>query len=138
MKSVICTIKKLPTLGDEIRICYTASRGGMTEAAYKVAERDFWRQATPADDSSGRETKTVRRDINEPEETYVKLDDEEIKAKAASELAGLISRSWSGDLVGVKAKGDTLIITCAQDDLRFFPMVNGTRAAGEEYMSIEE
>lgn len=138
MKSVLCTINKLPNMGDEIRIVYTATRGGMTEASYKVSERDFWRRATDGEDLHGREKKIVAAALDEPEITYIKLTDEEIKQKAAQEIAGVISRSWSGDLIGVKAKGDTLIITCAQDDLRFFPMVNGTRAAGEEYMSIEE
>ena len=109
MRTIFCRVLKVPKDGDELRLFYTGSRGGMTEAAYKVRDK------APVGGNS--EPMTVE--------------------EVAQGLANAIGGSWTGELFSCRVRGDEIVITCGHDDITFHPMHNGTEAAGREYLQVE-
>jgi hypothetical protein len=41
-------------------------------------------------------------------------------------------------MFSAQSRRDEVIITCNLNDVRFFPMLNGTEAAGKEIIEIEQ
>ena len=138
MKTVFCRVIGSPAPGDDLRICYTAPRGGRTEAAYAVVKADFWRPLNEGETVAGRETWTLQPDPDVPPDVRVRCTDEEVAEKVATKLADMISRQWKGEMFGVKVRKNEVILTCAHDDVTFYSMLNGTEAAGRLVLEVEE
>jgi hypothetical protein len=138
MKTIFARVKPAALLeGDEIRICYTASRGGCTEAGYKVKKEDLWRPIREGETYCGGAQWIVQPDPNQPAETRVPCSPEELAEAIAEKLKDAIARVWSGELFKATRRKNELVLTCGHDDQTFFPMLNGTQQAGEEVIEIE-
>jgi hypothetical protein len=137
VKTVFARLKPAALVeGDEIRICYTASRGGCTEAGYKVRKEDLWRPIRE-DETSFDATWIVQPDPTQPAITKVPCSPDELAEVVAEKLKDAIARVWQGELFKASRRKSELVLTCSADDQTFFPMLNGTREAGEEVIEIE-
>jgi hypothetical protein len=137
VKTIFARVKPAALLeGDEIRICYTASRGGCTEAGYKVKKEDLWRPIREGETSFDAKW-IVQPDPNQPAITKVPCAPDELAEVIAEKLTDAIARVWSGELFKATRRKNELVLTVAMDDQTFFPMLNGTRQAGEEVIEIE-
>jgi hypothetical protein len=137
MKTVFCRVLKAPQAGDDIRICYTGPRGGMTEAAHIVQTSDLWRRLAPSESPAGRQTWTKQDNPEDEPAIFVLTDGDDALGYFAKILADVISRQWSGEMFAARARGTEIIITCQQDDQTFFAMMNGTTERGAEYIAVE-
>lgn len=138
MKALFCKIKKLPEIGDDLRICYShIQRGGRSEACCTLNRTHFWRPVNGNEDLNGREMWKEQLEPNLPPAIWVKLTDDEAKEQIIATLASAISNSWTGELFACKARGDELVITSLDDGLKFFPMLNGRIEDGHDFIEIE-
>ena len=144
MRTVFCRVLKAPFPGDELRLCYTTAHGGMTEAAYLVKKSDFYRVVSDAEASTAEvDGRKVDRYVPGPDDedrtpvNYLLLSEPEMREAIASKLSEAIGRQWTGELFACKVRRDEIVITCSQDDIKFFPMRNGAEAAGREYLEVE-
>jgi hypothetical protein len=150
MRTIFARVKPSPLIeGDEIRICYTATRGGCSEAGYKVKKEDLWRPIREGETVANasitvagvtREAPlvwVVQPDPSQPAVTKVPCSPEELAEVIAEKLKDAIARVWQGDQFRASRRNNELILTCAMDDQTFFPMLNGTQMAGESIIEIE-
>lgn len=121
MRSIFCRVIKVPPVGSELRLCYTAARGGRTEAVYKVRSQTMI--PTEYDDN---DSVTVQG-----------IDRPPTAEEIADGLSSAIGSQWTGELFSCKARRDEIVITCGHDDISFYPMHNGTVEAGREYLQVE-
>jgi hypothetical protein len=138
MKSVFCQVLAAPKDGDELRICYThKARGGMTEAAIKIGRDHFWRQLKEGEQAGKREVWNFQPDPNVPVTVFVAMTESETCTAIAASLADIITRLWTGEMFSCKARNNELVITTSDDDVIFFPMLNGTKEAGLDVVTVE-
>jgi hypothetical protein len=138
MKTTLCKVVGLPKPGDDLRMNYTTHIGGRTEACLCVNKDHFWRLAKPGEDLKGKQTSIVKPDVDAPSVTYVRLTKEESIAAIAAALSTEISNAWgNSELFSSRAKGDMIILSCKDDKIIFYPMLNGTQAEGEKLIEIE-
>jgi hypothetical protein len=138
MKTVFCRIIKPAAAGDDLRVCYTAPRGGRTEAAYVVEKADLWRALREGEEINGRETWTIQPEPDAPPDVRVKCTDEEMAEKLAANIGDMISRKWVGEMFGCKVRKNEVILTCLHDDVTFFAMLNGTEEKGKTVIEVEQ
>ncbi len=144
MRTVFCRVLKVPAKGDELRLFYTTSHGGMTEASYRVKNSDFYRTVSDEEaalaETDGRK---VDRYVPGPDDedrtpvNYLILNEKEQCELIARKLSESIGGQWTGELFSCRVRSDEIVITCSQDDITFHPMHNGTEAAGREYLEVE-
>lgn len=93
MKTIICKLVGEPAIGDDVRICASASKGGRTDAPYIVREADL-AGATP----------------------------DEAIASIAKGLEESFQKQFSNDIATAKARRDTIYVTCSAlgDDWTLF------------------
>lgn len=125
MKTIVCTVTGSPHVGDDLRICASASGGGRTDAPYIVTEQDFWRDAVLGEDISQRETVSaskVNGDGTIETVVRVKLSPAETLARVAKGIATSFAKQFSSDLATAKAKRSVIYISCSGlcDDWRLY------------------
>src|SRR6266853_4780797 len=98
MLALFCKVKKIPKVGDDLRICYTHKiRGGRSEACCILNRTHFYRRLEANEEPGDREIWNEQPDPFAPAVVWVKLADDESKAAIISSLARVISDSWVGE-----------------------------------------
>jgi hypothetical protein len=138
MKPVFCRILKAPKIGDDLRLNVTEPRGGRTEACHLVSRKDLWRPLAEGESAGDRETWIEQHEPHEPAVTWIKLTEAESCEKVAQGLAQTIGATWDGEMFRAHARKDEIVITCQMDKHTFYPMLNGTEAAGKEIVEVEQ
>ncbi len=138
MKPVFCTILKAPKIGDDLRLNVTEPRGGRTEACHLVRRDDLWRPLAAGESAGDRETWVYQPEPDVPAVTWIKLTEEESCEKVAQGLAQTIGSVWDGEMFRAHARKNEIVITCQMDKHTFYPMLNGTEAAGNQIIKVEQ